>query len=183
MFKLDVQVSKALIDKDHSVGKEYKWPVGSAQVRFFPLPGVQGETFVKFEPASAALQSLEALSKSKVLSVVLPWSSHSDWQKYDAEDDTLNDDLRNQPFYYLGRESPPSTCSLHILGPHPPSHHQDGHICSQSRQQHWGRFQHEDASFRWRQGLLHQDFRLVTPPKPQDHSLQPVPKVNRKLCV
>ena len=70
MFKLDV--GKALIDKDHPVGKEYEWPVGGAQVRFFPLPGVQGETIVKFEPTSASLQFLEALGKSKILSVVLP---------------------------------------------------------------------------------------------------------------
>ena len=38
MFKLDV--GKALIDKDHPVGKEYEWPVGGT------LPGVQGKTIV-----------------------------------------------------------------------------------------------------------------------------------------
>ena len=33
MFKLDV--GKALIYKNHPVGKEYEWPVGWAQDRFF----------------------------------------------------------------------------------------------------------------------------------------------------
>ena len=47
-------------------------PIGCAQVRFFPFPGVQVETIVKFEKTSASLQFLEALGKSNVLSVVLP---------------------------------------------------------------------------------------------------------------
>ena len=66
MFKLEV--GKALIDKDHAVGKEYEWPVGNAQIRFFPMPGAQGETIVKAEPCSASLQFLDALGKSKVFS-------------------------------------------------------------------------------------------------------------------
>ena len=37
-------VGKTLIEKDHPVCKEYEWPIGWAQVRFFPLPGVHGET-------------------------------------------------------------------------------------------------------------------------------------------
>ena len=44
IFKLDV--GKALMEKDHLVGKEYEWLVGGAQVRCFPLPGVQSETIV-----------------------------------------------------------------------------------------------------------------------------------------
>ena len=70
MFKLDV--GKAIIDKDHPVGKEYEWPIGWAQVRFFPLPGVHCETIVKTETGSASLHFLDALGKSKVFSVALP---------------------------------------------------------------------------------------------------------------
>ena len=40
MFKLEV--GKALIDKDHPVGREYQWPVAGRQIRFFSLPGGQG---------------------------------------------------------------------------------------------------------------------------------------------
>ena len=39
MFKLEV--GKALIDKDHPVGREYQWPVAGGQIRFFPLPAGQ----------------------------------------------------------------------------------------------------------------------------------------------
>ena len=70
MFKLEV--GKALIDKDPPVGKEYEWPVGNAQIRFFPMPGAQGETIVKAELGSASLQYLGALGKPKVLSVAFP---------------------------------------------------------------------------------------------------------------
>ena len=70
MFKLDV--GKALIDKDHPVGMEYEWPIGGGQIRFFPLPGTQGEGIVKTATGSASLQCLEALGKSKVLSVAWP---------------------------------------------------------------------------------------------------------------
>ena len=71
MFKLDV--GKALIDKDHPVGREYEWPIGGGQLRFFSLLGTQGETIVKTATGSASLQLfLQALGKSKVLSVALP---------------------------------------------------------------------------------------------------------------
>ena len=74
MYKLDV--GKALIDKNHCachpVGKEYEWPVGGAQIRFFPWPGAQGETIVMTKTGSASLQYLDVLGKSKVLSVALP---------------------------------------------------------------------------------------------------------------
>ena len=66
MFKVDV--GKALIDKNHPGGKEYKWPVGWR----FPLAGAQGETIVTTETGSASLEFLEALGKSQVLPVALP---------------------------------------------------------------------------------------------------------------
>ena len=74
MFKLDV--GKALIDKDHPVGMEYELPIGGGQIRFFSLTGTQGETVVKTATGSASLQLLEALGKSKILSVALPGSGH-----------------------------------------------------------------------------------------------------------
>ena len=70
MYKLDV--GKAIIDMDHPVGKEYEWPIGWAQVLFFPLPGVHCETIVKTDRGSASLHFLDALGKSKVFSVALP---------------------------------------------------------------------------------------------------------------
>ena len=70
MFKLDV--GKALIEKDHPVGKEYERPISQAQVCFFPMQGVQCETIVKTETGSASLQFRNALGKSKLLCVVLP---------------------------------------------------------------------------------------------------------------
>ena len=59
MFEQDV--GTALIDKDHPVGKEYEWPVGNAQIQFFPMQGAQGETIVKAEQDSASVKSWSRL--------------------------------------------------------------------------------------------------------------------------
>ena len=72
MFKLDV--GKALIVKDHPMGREWEWPVAACQTAnpLFSIAGKPGRDYCEDWTGSASLHFLEALGNSKILSVALP---------------------------------------------------------------------------------------------------------------